>query len=72
MPSGVFQTRVSGEAPPVSLVASVVQSASVFLGFLAAAGSGARSGAGGGGYVIFVAEQPIKNAVRVNIRREMD
>jgi cytidyltransferase-like protein len=30
------------------------------------------SGAGGGGYVIFVAEQPIKNAVRVSIRREME
>ncbi|MEZ4668012.1 MAG: adenylyltransferase/cytidyltransferase family protein [Anaerolineae bacterium] len=30
------------------------------------------SGAGGGGYVIFVAEQPIKNAVRVNIRRALD
>jgi cytidyltransferase-like protein len=30
------------------------------------------SGAGGGGYVIFVAEQPIKNAVRVNIRRELE
>jgi cytidyltransferase-like protein len=27
------------------------------------------SGAGGGGYVIFVAEKPIKNAVRINIRR---
>ncbi|MBI1280482.1 MAG: adenylyltransferase/cytidyltransferase family protein [Anaerolineaceae bacterium] len=30
------------------------------------------SGAGGGGYVIFVAEKPIKNAVRVSIRREME
>lgn len=30
------------------------------------------SGAGGGGYVIFVAEQPIKNAVRVNIRRALE
>ncbi len=30
------------------------------------------SGAGGGGYVIFVAEHPIKNAVRVNIRRELE
>jgi glycerol-3-phosphate cytidylyltransferase-like family protein len=30
------------------------------------------SGAGGGGYVIFVSEQPIKNAVRVNIRRAME
>ncbi len=30
------------------------------------------SGAGGGGYVIFVAERPIKNAVRVNIRRELE
>lgn len=30
------------------------------------------SGAGGGGYVIFVADQPIKNAVRVNIRRELE
>jgi len=30
------------------------------------------SGAGGGGYVIFVAEHPIKNAVRINIRREME
>ena len=30
------------------------------------------SGAGGGGYVIFVADQPIKNAVRVNVRRAMD
>ncbi len=30
------------------------------------------SGAGGGGYVIFVAKQPIKNAVRVNIRRELE
>lgn len=28
------------------------------------------SGAGGGGYVIFVAEQPIPDAVRVIIRRE--
>ncbi|MBL8154941.1 MAG: adenylyltransferase/cytidyltransferase family protein [Anaerolineae bacterium] len=30
------------------------------------------SGAGGGGYVIFVAEKPIKNAVRINIRRTME
>lgn len=30
------------------------------------------SGAGGGGYVIFVADQPIKNAVRVNIRRALE
>jgi cytidyltransferase-like protein len=30
------------------------------------------SGAGGGGYVIFVADEPIKNAVRVNIRRAME
>ncbi|MCA0454625.1 MAG: adenylyltransferase/cytidyltransferase family protein [Chloroflexi bacterium] len=30
------------------------------------------SGAGGGGYVIFVADKPIKNAVRVSIRRELD
>ncbi len=30
------------------------------------------SGAGGGGYVIFVADQPIRNAVRVNIRREIE
>jgi cytidyltransferase-like protein len=30
------------------------------------------SGAGGGGYVIFVAGNPIKNAVRVSIRREME
>lgn len=30
------------------------------------------SGAGGGGYLILVADQPIKNAVRVNIRREME
>ncbi len=30
------------------------------------------SGAGGGGYLIFVAEEPIKNAVRVNIRRELE
>lgn len=31
---------------------------------------GKISGAGGGGYVIFVAEQPIPDAVRVIIRRE--
>lgn len=30
------------------------------------------SGAGGGGYVIFVADKPIKNAVRVNVRRAME
>jgi len=30
------------------------------------------SGAGGGGYLILVAEQPIENAVRVIIRRESD
>ncbi len=30
------------------------------------------SGAGGGGYVIFVADEPIKNAVRVSIRRELE
>ncbi len=30
------------------------------------------SGAGGGGYVIFVADQPIRNAVRINIRREWE
>lgn len=30
------------------------------------------SGAGGGGYVIFVSEKPIKSAARVNIRREME
>lgn len=30
------------------------------------------SGAGGGGYVIFVAEKPIKNAVRINIRRALE
>lgn len=30
------------------------------------------SGAGGGGYLIFVSEQPIHEAVRVSIRREMD
>jgi cytidyltransferase-like protein len=30
------------------------------------------SGAGGGGYLILVSEVPIKNAVRVSIRREME
>jgi cytidyltransferase-like protein len=30
------------------------------------------SGAGGGGYIIFVSEQPIPNAVRINIRRLSD
>jgi cytidyltransferase-like protein len=30
------------------------------------------SGAGGGGYVIFVAEQPIRNAVRISIRRALE
>ncbi len=30
------------------------------------------SGAGGGGYLILVSEQPIEKAVRVHIRREMD
>ncbi len=30
------------------------------------------SGAGGGGYVMFVSGGPIKNAVRINVRREME
>jgi cytidyltransferase-like protein len=30
------------------------------------------SGAGGGGYLILVADQPIENAVRISIRRESD
>jgi len=30
------------------------------------------SGAGGGGYLIFVADHPIRNSVQVNIRRAMD
>jgi hypothetical protein len=30
------------------------------------------SGAGGGGYIIFVSDKPIKNAVQINIRREME
>ena len=30
------------------------------------------SGAGGGGYVIFVAQAPIPNAVRVRVRRQLD
>jgi mevalonate kinase len=30
------------------------------------------SGAGGGGYLILVAERPVENAVRVSIRRASD
>ena len=30
------------------------------------------SGAGGGGYIILVSETPIRDGVRVSIRREME
>jgi mevalonate kinase len=30
------------------------------------------SGAGGGGYLILIADKPIENAVRISIRRESD
>jgi len=30
------------------------------------------SGAGGGGYLIFVAEKPLRNAIQINIRRTLE
>jgi mevalonate kinase len=30
------------------------------------------SGAGGGGYLILVADRPVENAVRISIRRQSD